>query len=212
MENDMSVRILVATGLALTLLLTGCGQSQDKKERIAAVTCAVMRESRDMDGAVRVREMNEARVKIGGEPFLDGDDVIKGAFEYGLCQELVLGIYDESLQSLKKAELKRELIAKEKRAEENKIADSKPSVAEEFYPNGVLKLRTNYKSKIDGRKKHGLFESWHDNGQVWGKVNYKDGKQHGLHEMYYENGEEYSWSPQCFQHGQEVDISNCKQL
>ena len=208
----MSVRIVVATGVALVLLLTGCGQSEDEKERIAAVTCAVMRESRAMDGAVRVREMNEARVKIGSEPFLDGDDVIKGAFEYGLCQELVLGTYDESFQSLKDAELKRELIAKEKRAEKNKIAGSKLSVTEEFYPNGILKIRTNYKSKIDGRIKHGLFESWHVNGQVWGKINYKDGKQHGLHEAYYENGKEYSWSPQCFQNGQEVAISNCKAL
>ena len=207
----MSVRILAATVVALASLLTGCGQSQDEKERIAAVTCAVMRESRNMDGAVRVKEMNEARVKMGSEPFLDGDDVIKEALEYGLCQGLVLGTYDESLQSLKDAKREGERIAKEKRAEEHRIADSKPSVTEEFYPNGVLKLRTNYTPKIDGRKKHGLFEIWHDSGQVWGKVNYKDGKQHGLHEMYYENGDEYSWSPQCFHNGQEVDMSNCKQ-
>ena len=31
-----------------------------------------------------------AREKIGGEPFLRGDDAIKEAFEYGLCEELVL--------------------------------------------------------------------------------------------------------------------------
>ena len=52
-----------------------------------------------MDAAIRVREINAAREKIGGEPFLRGDDAIKEAFEYGLCEELVLdaAIYDESL-------------------------------------------------------------------------------------------------------------------
>jgi antitoxin component YwqK of YwqJK toxin-antitoxin module len=80
----------------------------------------------------------------------------------------------------------------------------------ERYPNGVLKLRTASKARTDVRIKHGLFKSWHDNGQVWGKANYKYEKQHGVHEMYYKNGKEYSWSPQCFQNGQEVDISNCK--
>ena len=71
-----------------------------------------------MDAAVRVREMNEAREKIGGEPFLSGDDAIKEAFNFGLCQELVLNEnYDERLQSLKDAKRERERIAAEQRAE-----------------------------------------------------------------------------------------------
>ena len=203
----MSVRFSISIIVAMTLLLTGCGQSQDEKEKIASVSCAIMSESRNMDASIRVEKINEARDDIGGEPFLDGDDAIKEAFEYGLCQELVLNeTYYESLQSLKEFEQ----IAGEKRAKEQRIADSKLSVTEALYPNGVLKLRTAYKARTDGRIKHGLFESWHENGQVWGKANYKDGKQHGLHEMYYKNGKEYSWSPQCFQNGQEADISNCK--
>ena len=63
-----------------------------KKEKIAAVSCAVMSETRNMDAAIRVREINAAREKIGGEPFLRGDDAIKEAFEYGLCEELVLDV------------------------------------------------------------------------------------------------------------------------
>ena len=43
-----------------------------------------MSETRNMDAAIRVREMNEARVKIGGEPFLKGDDAIKESFETAL--------------------------------------------------------------------------------------------------------------------------------
>ena len=109
--------------LCLTLTLIACGPSQDEKEKIAAVSCAVMSETRNMDAAIRVREMNAAREKIGGEPFLRGDDAIKEAFEYGLCEELVLNaaIYDESLGYLKDAERERERIAAEERAERERI-------------------------------------------------------------------------------------------
>ena len=135
-----------------------------------------------MDAAVRVREMNEARGKIGGEPFLSGDDAIKESFEFGLCQALVLNEnYDESLQSLKDAKRERERIAAEKRAEEQRIAaekqritDSKPTVIEKFHSNGQLKIRTNYQSKKDGGRKHGLWEEFHENDQLSGKVNYKE--------------------------------------
>ena len=57
-------------------LLTSCGPSQEEKQRIAAVTCSIMGETRNMDAAVRVEKMNEAREKIGAEPFLSGDDAI----------------------------------------------------------------------------------------------------------------------------------------
>jgi hypothetical protein len=153
--------------------------AQEKAIRIAAVTCSIMSETGDMDAAIRVREMNDAREKIGGEPFLEGDSAIQEAFEYGLCQELVLNeIYDETLQSLKDAKRERE-----------RIADSKPTVKEEFHSNGKLKSRINYQPKSDGGEKHGLQEIYHENGQLKSKSYYKDGKREGLQESYYENGQ-----------------------
>ena len=153
--------------------------AQEKAIRIAAVTCSIMGETRNMDAAVRVREMNDAREKIGGEPFLRGDDAIQEAFEWGLCQELVLNeIYDETLQSLKDAKRERE-----------RIADSKPTVKEEFHSNGKLKSRINYQPKSDGGEKHGLQEIYHENSQLKSKSYYKDGKREGLQESYYENGQ-----------------------
>ena len=124
--------------LCLTFTLIACGPSQGEKEKIAAVSCAVMGETRNMDAAIRVEKINEARDKIGGEPFLRGDVLIKEAFEYGLCEELVLSdvIYDES----------------------KRIADNNPTVEELFYPNGELKERTNYQSKDDGGKNTGSSE------------------------------------------------------
>ena len=88
--------------LILPLLLVGCSMPQEEKENITAVTCSIMSETRNMDAAIRVEKMNDARDKIDGEPFLRGDAAIKEAFDWELCQELVLNEdYDERLQSLK---------------------------------------------------------------------------------------------------------------
>ena len=161
------------------VLLASCGLSQEEKTNIAAVTCSIMSETRNMDAAIRVREMNDAREKIGGEPFLRGDSAIQEAFEYGLCQELVLNeSYDETLQPLKDA-----------KREKERIADSKPSVKEEFHPNGKLESRANHHPKNDGGEKHGLWEEYYASGQVRVTGNYKDGKQHGAYEGYYDEGE-----------------------
>ena len=171
--------------LCLTLTLIACGPSQKDRD-IAAITCSVMGETRIMDGAIRIREMNAAREKIGGEAFLRGDNAIKEAFEYGLCQELVLNEnYDESLQTRKNAKRERERIA----AEEQRIADSKPAVKETFHPNGKLKSRVNYRSKNDGGEKHGLERRWYENGQLSSERTYENGKKHGFSKHWYENGQ-----------------------
>ena len=43
-----------------------------------------------MDSAIRVKEMNNAREKIGEDRFLGRDNDIKESIQYGLCEELVL--------------------------------------------------------------------------------------------------------------------------
>ena len=114
-------KILIILSL---VLLASCGPSQEDKRNVAAVTCSIMGETRNMDAAVRVEKMNDAREKIGGEPFLRGDDAIKEALEYGLCQQLVLNEpYDETLQSLKNAKQERKRIAAE---EERVAAENRP--------------------------------------------------------------------------------------
>jgi hypothetical protein len=178
-------------------LIVSCGQTQDEKSKIASVTCSIMGETRNMDAAIRVREINDAREKIGGEPFLEGDDKITESLQYGLCTELVLNdTYEQSLKILKDAERERQRIEAEKRAEEKRIAaenqriaDTKPSVKEEFYPNGQLKLRENRHPKNDGGALHGLYEYYFENGQLGRKSNYKDGKSVGLSVSYQQNGQ-----------------------
>ncbi|MDB4567133.1 hypothetical protein N9104_00070 [Pseudomonadales bacterium] len=208
----------------LTLTLIACGPSLEEKEKIAAVSCAVMGETRNMDAAIRVREMNAAREKIDGEPFLRGDDVIKETFEYGLCEELVLNVaYDETLRRLKYVKRERERIA----AEKQRIADNKLTVKEEFHPNGELERRTNYR----GFNRHGLMRMWHDNGQLYLETTYKDGEEHGVSKEWNEDGQlegEYnfkdgkwhgirryrrdngSWFEWCYSNGEEVGAHSCK--
>jgi len=163
--------------ITISLILASCGPSSEEKKDIAAVTCSIMGETRDIDAAVRVEKMNDARKEIGREPFLEGDSVIQEAFEYGLCQELVLNEnYKEALKPLKDAW-------------EAGAEDRTPSIKEEFHENGQLKSRINYQSKNDGGKEHGLTEFYYENGQLRSKGNNKDGKWHGLIEVYYENGQ-----------------------
>jgi antitoxin component YwqK of YwqJK toxin-antitoxin module len=208
--------------------------AQEKAQRIAAVTCSIMGETRNMDGAIRVREMNDAREKIGGESFLRGDDAIKESFEYGLCQRLVLNEnYDETLQYLKDAERERERIAaeeqriaaekraekvriaEEKRAEQKRIAaekqriaDSKPTVKEEFYSSGKLAVRSSYQPKSDGGKLHGPYETFYESGQLLTKSNLKDGELDGLYEAYTPNGQLNS--KVCYKNSEETDMSYCE--
>jgi FKBP-type peptidyl-prolyl cis-trans isomerase len=165
--------------LLTAIVLAACGPSQEEKRqvemeqqriqqeasqqlgkekaiRVAAVTCSIMGETREMDSAVRVRELNDAREKIGGEPFLGGDLAIKLSFDYGLCRELVLNDPDyidklnkaialemirleaEQLEQEKREEVAK--IAREKREEAAKIAKAEADKAriEKFLKGAVL--------------------------------------------------------------------------
>ena len=204
------------------VLLTSCGPSQEERQqaeleqqrlekeaseklaqetsrRIAAVTCAVMQETRNMDAAVRVEKINEGREKIGGEPFLSGDDAIKEALEFGLCQALVLDEnYNESLQPLKDAIRERERIAAEKRAEEERIAIDhlNKKRAEEARIAAEEARITAEKRAEEIRKRIAnpwVQEYFYSNGQLKAKINYQSkndgGKQHGLSRKWYANGQ-----------------------
>jgi antitoxin component YwqK of YwqJK toxin-antitoxin module len=175
--------------------------AHEKAIRIAAVTCSIMSETRNMDAAIRVREMNDAREKIGGEPFLRGDSAIQEAFEYGLCQELVLDeSYDETLQPLKDAKRERERIAAEKLAEEKRIATEKQRIAEEKLAEekrlAAEKLAEENRIVAEKQRiadsKPTVKEEFYSNGKLKSRANYQPkshgGKKHGLFEVYHENG------------------------
>ena len=191
------------------ILLTACGPSPEEKKNIAAVTCSIMSETGNMDGAVRVREMNDAREKLGGEPFLDGDEAIQESFEFGLCQELVLDdSYKEILQPLKDAKRERERLAEEKRAEEARIAAEKVRIIlaklEEEERIAAEKQRIAAEKRAEEKRiaaeKQRIADSkpteekeFYSNGKLKSRVNYQPksvgGKKHGLYEWFRETGE-----------------------
>ena len=74
----------------------------------------------------------------------------------------------------------------------------------DYYENGQLWTKVNGK---DG-KEDGLYEKYHENGQLRIKGNLKDGKLDGLTERYDENGQ--LKDKICFKNGKEVDMSYCE--
>ena len=66
---------------------------------------------------------------------------------------------------------------------------------EEYYENGQLKAKGNYKDGLDD----GLYEAYYENGQLQEKGNFKDGKPDGLYEAYKKNGA--FWFKQNFKDG-----------
>ena len=156
------------------LLLSACGPSQEEiaeqerlaeeakvaelKQRsdLATVTCNFMAESeeriaklkkRNMDAAIRIKEINSVRERLGEDFYLGTDAGIKESLEYGLCRELVLNDPDynskllETITVVKEAEEiariaseklaeEKARLAKEKKAEEERIAKLKEAEEE----------------------------------------------------------------------------------
>ena len=112
-------------------VITGCGPSEEEKknklllerqkiqqerEEVAIITCNILYESSILGGAQRIKEVNIAREKLNEGKFLGRDKQIQEAFEYDLCVELVLN--DDFKNKL-------ELAKKEKREEEERLAELK---------------------------------------------------------------------------------------
>lgn len=121
--------------LALLLLfgIVGCGPSSEEKERIAAVTCSIIKETKNFESSIRVEKINEAREKIKLPPYLDGDEEIIRSINFNTCELLVKNdeSYFEKTNELEKsylAELER--LAAEKKAEEERLAAEKKAEEE----------------------------------------------------------------------------------
>ena len=92
--------------ISLAFILISCGPSPEEMATVAQVTCNIMAETKNMDGALRIKEINAAREKLGKPAFLGSDDLIKQSFEYGLCTSLVLRNDNDYRQLLTSAILK----------------------------------------------------------------------------------------------------------
>ena len=181
--------------LLLVFLISACGPSQKEKQEVASVACAVMGASKkNLDAAFRIEKINEARIKIGGEPFLDGDQVLQEAFEYGLCEQLIVNEnYETLLQEARSTvalakQRERDVELAERKAqilEESRVAISKETQG--FYPNGDIKFVAEVKPNQPDEEL--MKQSWYRPGIiVWRMVDIRsDGRHHGLRIVLDEN-------------------------
>lgn len=100
--------------LFLIFGIVGCSPSVQEKERIASVTCSIIKETLDFQSSERVEKINEAREKIKLPPYLDGDEEILRSIEFNTCELLVKN--DETYyEKTNQIEESFEAIAKEQR-------------------------------------------------------------------------------------------------
>ena len=131
-----------------------------RKSDLAIVTCNFMKESRNMDAALRIKEINLARERLGEDYYLGTDAGIIESFKYGLCRELVLNDPDynsklivlvaETEEANRKA-AEEARIAREKAAEEARIAKEKE--AEE--PKPLFEVQPIYPRRAKERNMEG---------------------------------------------------------
>ena len=207
--------------LLTAILLTACGPSQKEKEEIAIITCNIMGESRNMDGAVRIKEINAAREKMGEDSFLGSDDAIKQSFKYGLCRELVLNDPDYidkltatleiELARLKAEEEEREKreesarIAREKREEPARIAREKREETARIESELALAAGAKIKELVKKLLSEGKEVSLHTNGQISMIRPNKGSSLNGNVERFYKNGQMMFKAP--YQNGKKEGIS-----
>ena len=143
-HKDMNIKFKTIIVTLLTFSLTGCWMSEERKQEIASVTCSIINETRNMDSAIRVEKINDAREELNARPYLDGDDKIRLAVGLGQCKNLVLGT-EESLELVNKAILVQAASvaqAKESSAWDMALSSNKIDNYKDFiknYPNSEFK-------------------------------------------------------------------------
>lgn len=223
--------------ISALIVLAGCGPSQEEleaqqraeaaaaealareqAERTAQVTCAIMAETRNMDAAQRVTQVNDVREELGLPPYLSGDDEIKRAFEFGTCEILVLDLNwkevtdrleDEYLAEQRRLAAEQARLAEEQRAREEaerqeRLAAISAAVEARGYAifNDEAERRgeTMY-LKGTGTRYTGEVRSFRD-GTLSNRWNFENGKEHGLIEVFYSDGTlNFEW---CYENAERV--------
>jgi len=199
------MRWMIALGCAVLVTSVSAAPSAADKERTAKVTCAILAETRAMDSALRVERVNDAREELRLEPYLEGDDYIVEAIQYGVCELLVLDRdWARELSSRKAAvaQLKAEREAERKQIEAKAAAEWKRMQAEKLELTRQKIAERGYAINLEdvvaqGGSAYlkpveapftGTVKSFRDDGTLETSEEYVDGKQHGKTEWFYPNG------------------------
>jgi len=96
---------------------------EDKRD-LSIVTCNIISETKNIDVASKIKEINLARKQMGEDLFLGSAKEIDTSFKYDLCVELVLNDdeYELKLQKAVEIEKEEERLARIQREEEERLA------------------------------------------------------------------------------------------
>ena len=89
----------------ISIIITSCSNenlSKKDKAEIAIITCNIMAETKQINSAQVIKELNTAREKIGQDRFLGNSKDIATSFELNLCTKLVLNSDSEYKTILQK--------------------------------------------------------------------------------------------------------------
>ena len=182
------------------VLLAACGPSQEEKQNIAQNACSILGETKKSDSSTRMQIINDAKEKIGVEPFEPGDSTIREVLKFGICEEFIMKDFTDfhsTLRVYREGERRRRGLAlKEKYYADNTTIkgslegkktnqlvyriNQQPT---KFFKNGTSSLNP------DDWEPHGLAEYWDEFGVIEDRRNYKNGKLHGVSEDYYVPGQ-----------------------
>jgi hypothetical protein len=73
----------------IAMLIVSCGISDDEKNRVSAVTCSIIKETKNFQSSDRVKLVNDAREQIKSPPFLEGDEMIQRSIQFNTCELLI---------------------------------------------------------------------------------------------------------------------------
>ena len=114
---------------------------EDKRD-LSIVTCNIISETKNIDVASKIKEINLARKQMGEDLFLGSAKEIDTSFKYDLCVELVLNDdeYELKLQKAVEIEKEEERLARIQREEEERqIAENMAA-----YSSAVNNILKNY--------------------------------------------------------------------
>ena len=133
--------------------LFSCGMPPEDKRDLSIVTCNIISETKNIDVASKIKEINLARKQMGEDLFLGSAKEIDTSFKYDLCVELVLNDdeYELKLQKAVEIEKEEERLARIQREEEERLAriqreEEERQIAENMaaYSSAVNNILKNY--------------------------------------------------------------------
>lgn len=208
----------IFTVLSLGVLLASCDgslMSQSERDAIAELACTELRATYEDQSLQRLRIVNAAREKLGGDVFLGDDDDIERYLRWETCEQFLADSDDYFAETTRREQayslIERNADSEEKEIEAEYFSREKYLVSIDGEAidtatmsgfsgdfEGIKRLiddeddkvirRRTVRSYIDGRL-DGLRRDWHLNGQLASQSNYIDGGREGLSQSWHLNGQ-----------------------